>query len=68
MNSLLLGNNSADFITKRNNCNCIKEAVLGTTLGDKTNNYGESYVTRLNKYLTKKNYKTIGWFRLSFID
>ena len=35
-----------DFIAKRNGCNCIKEAVSGTTLADLKRN---SYVRRLKK-------------------
>lgn len=42
------GESMADFVAKRNGCQCIKEAVSGTTLMD---NGETSYVQRLDAYL-----------------
>jgi len=42
----------ADYIAKRNNCTCIKEAVSGTTLADiESENRGDSYIKRLERYI-----------------
>lgn len=43
------GESFVDYIRKRNNCNCVKEAKSGTTLMD---NGKQSYVERLNKFDT----------------
>lgn len=46
------GESMVDFIAKKHNANCIKEAVSGTTLADiKADNKGDSYVKRLEDYI-----------------
>lgn len=45
------GESIADYIAKRNNAVCIKEAVAGTTLADVENNMGQSYIKRFDAYL-----------------
>lgn len=46
------GESMVDFVAKRNGCQCIKEAVSGTTLMD---NGETSYVQRLDAYLASGN-------------
>ena len=46
------GESMVDFVAKRNACQCIKEAVSGTTLMD---NGETSYVQRLDAYLADGN-------------
>lgn len=46
------GESMVDFVAKRNACQCIKEAVSGTTLMD---NGETSYVQRLDAYLSGGN-------------
>ena len=51
------GEGMSDFIAKRNGCNCIKEAVSGTTLFDREmQGKGESYVKRLNRYVADSSH------------
>lgn len=40
-----------DMIAFRNNCNCVKEAVSGTTLVKKNNLMGVNYITRMEQNL-----------------
>ncbi len=46
-----MGQSMADFIAKRNDCTCIKEAVSGTTLADLDK---KSYVARLKNFDTQR--------------
>ncbi len=55
------GESIPDFLAKRHQCTCVKEAVSGTTLMDKTTSAGKSYVARLEDYLGKAD-------RASFLD
>ena len=46
------GISMADYISKRNDCVCVKEAVSGTTLANRS---GNSYVARLKNFDTTKS-------------
>ncbi len=46
-----MGQSMADFIAKRNDCTCVKEAVSGTTLADINN---KSYVSRIKNFDTSR--------------
>ena len=46
------GQSMADFLAKRNNCTCIKEAVSGTPLLD---NSDKSYVKRFDAFLQRED-------------